>query len=100
MSAKPVRLRGQGAEAVALRLCREVYRLNAGRAIWWQNAWAVQQSLGVDAESADEAWRYARARRWIDTSHDDDIGQVMLLKAGRRIFAEENHQPAAKRRAR
>jgi hypothetical protein len=33
MSTKPLNLLGQGTEAVALRLCREVYRVSDGRTL-------------------------------------------------------------------
>ena len=102
MNAKTVDMRGHGAEAVALRLCRELYRLDAGRILRWRSAWTIQQSLAVSREEASEAWRYAEAHRWVETSHGDGIGQVTMLEAGRRLFAEENHPPAEKpkRRAR
>jgi hypothetical protein len=83
-------------EGTAIRLCREADRLRAGRMIrWWSNGWEIGQSLGLEDEAAREAWRYARARRWVETSHGYDVGMVTLLEDGRQLFAEENRPPPA-----
>jgi hypothetical protein len=80
-------------ESTALRLCREAYRLNATRILWWNSARQIQQELGIDDAAALAGWRYARARHWIDTSRGDEIGMIALFEAGRELFFEEESYP-------
>jgi hypothetical protein len=82
-------------ENTAIRLCREADRLRAGRINWWSNGWEIGESLGLEDEAAREAWRYATARRWVETSHGYDVGMVTMLEEGRQLFAEESRPPPA-----
>ena len=76
-------------ETLALLLCLEVYRLEAGRTTRWHNTGQVQETLGIASAVALDAWRYAKDKRWIETSHDDGegVGMVHLLGDGRQRVA-------------
>jgi hypothetical protein len=85
--------REEGIEAIAIQLCRDADRRMAGRIGHWENAWQIGTSFGLEDDIAREGWRYARARRWVETSHGYDVGMVTLLEDGRQLFAEENRPP-------
>jgi hypothetical protein len=80
---------------LALRICRELYRFDAGRPLRWHEAWAIEQKLGIDEEAAQEALRFAVAKRWVATV-GDPVFSIELLEDGRRLVAEESSPPAEK----
>lgn len=89
MSAKPFNLFGDGTEAVALRLCREVYCAADGRILWWEAIDPIRRDLGIDDSVTQSAIKFAASKRWIATV-GSPILSVSLLEAGRRLFAEED----------
>jgi hypothetical protein len=82
------------AEAMAIRICRELYRLDGGQALRWHEAGAIKQKLEIDEGRGQAALLYAFSDRWVDIV-GDPVSSITLLEGGRRI-AEENPPPAEK----
>jgi hypothetical protein len=94
MVAKPSRPAEREVEALAVRLCRALHRATGGRQYRWQATWDFVKRLDVTPKEAEDALRYAIARRWIDAV-GNPIFSAMLLEDGVRRFVEESRPSAA-----
>jgi hypothetical protein len=81
MSNKPLNLLGQGTEAVALRLCREVYRVSDGRTLWREAIDPIERDLGIDDAVAQSTLRFAASKRWIATVSEFDARRSVVPAA-------------------
>jgi hypothetical protein len=79
-----MKLRRQGAEALAIRICHELSKLNAGRV---HEAHAIQARLGINSTAAEEAYRYGASMLWL-RAEGDPTSSLQLLEAGRKMIAE------------
>lgn len=82
-------------------LCLELYRLDAGRIERWHSGTAIEKAAGLDQTDVMEAWRHAKAQRWVETSHapEEGVGQVMLTGIGRRVVEAALTAPGKRSKA-
>jgi hypothetical protein len=71
------------AEALARRICREVFRQQASRHMLWISI-SDLSIAGRDRELIDAALRFGERKGWL-TAGGDPVHSVILSEGGRRI---------------
>jgi hypothetical protein len=78
----------QAAKCLAVRICRELYRLSEKKGHSWLPLQPIVYRLDADFENTFAALKYAVRMRWLNSRGNP--ANVMLLRRGRSMFADAN----------
>ena len=86
----------KAAEAAAIRICRELHRLEKGHTLYDHDAHKIEKRLGITPAAAADAYEYGAWMRWLQ-GVGDPVSSLRLLKAGRNMIAESQRRNGGRR---
>jgi hypothetical protein len=88
VAAKRINTRRHNAEALAVRICRECSKLDAGRLLRWHEAHAIEKRLLINEADAQAAYKVAVDKRWLNVV-GEPVFSISLLEDGRAMIAKD-----------
>ena len=77
----------KAAEAAAILICRELYRLDEDRIVYGHEAHRIEARLRIPPAAAADAYAYGAWMRWLQVVGEPAFS-LRLLRAGRRMVAK------------